>query len=66
MKLVRGILEDPRIEGFRVVHFSIQHDHLHLIVEAEDKPTLSSGVRSLVIRFAKRLNQRILDRKSVV
>lgn len=62
MKMLREILEEPRVDGFRVVEFSIQRDHLHLVVEADDKRTLSSGVRSLVIRFAKRLNHRILKR----
>jgi REP element-mobilizing transposase RayT len=41
---------------FRVPHFSIQRDHLHLIVEAEDGH-LSSGIRGLVIAMARRLNQ---------
>ncbi|HEY4157661.1 MAG TPA: hypothetical protein VGM29_06170, partial [Polyangiaceae bacterium] len=31
--------------GFRVVHFSVQHDHLHLIVEASSKRALSRGMQ---------------------
>jgi hypothetical protein len=31
--------------GFRVVQFSVQSDHLHLIVEARDKLALSRGMR---------------------
>src|SRR4051794_33432586 len=27
--------------AFRIVHLSIQHDHLHLIVEADDKGALA-------------------------
>ncbi len=53
---LRAIVEVLRIDGFRVVHYSIQRDHIHMIVEAHDKRTLSSGVRSFVIRMAKRLN----------
>jgi len=41
-------------ERFGVAHWSLQHDHIHLIVEARDKEALSSGIRSLMIRFAKR------------
>jgi putative transposase len=44
---------------FRVVHFSVQHDHLHLIVEANDKQALSSGIRSLTIRIARYVNDLI-------
>jgi REP element-mobilizing transposase RayT len=43
--------------GFRVVHFSLQSDHLHLLVEADDKTTLWRGIRALEIRLARRLNR---------
>jgi REP element-mobilizing transposase RayT len=43
--------------GFRIVHFSVQADHLHLIVEASDQHTLSRGMQGLAIRIARRLNQ---------
>jgi putative transposase len=36
---------------FRVVHFSIQSNHLHLIVEAEDAKALSRGMQALSIRM---------------
>src|SRR5882724_2076584 len=39
--------------GFRLVEFSVQRDHLHLIVEARDKKALTAGMRGLAIRVAK-------------
>jgi REP element-mobilizing transposase RayT len=42
---------------FRIAHFSVQGDHLHLIVEAHDKRTLSAGVRGLTIRAALAVNR---------
>jgi hypothetical protein len=39
-----------------VVQLSVQYDHLHLIVEAQDKVSLSSGMRSLAIRIARSVN----------
>ena len=39
------------------MHFSAQADHLHLIVEAHDKRTLSSGLRGLMIRGARAINR---------
>jgi len=44
-----GSSEKP---GFRVVHFSVQSNHLHLIVEAEDEGALSRGMQGLTIRMA--------------
>jgi REP element-mobilizing transposase RayT len=40
----------------RVVDYSVQGNHLHLIVEAEGPPALASGMRALSIRLARRLN----------
>src|SRR5574340_214065 len=50
---------------FRVVHFSAQGDHLHLIVEAGGQQALSSGMQGLTIRLAKGLN-RMMGRKGKV
>jgi REP element-mobilizing transposase RayT len=51
--------------AFRVVHMSIQHNHLHLLVEADDKTALSHGMRSLAISAARAIN-RVLGRKGRV
>jgi len=50
---------------FRILHYSAQDDHLHLIVEAADARTLSSGVRGLAIRVARAVN-RALGRRGPV
>jgi REP element-mobilizing transposase RayT len=42
---------------FRVVHFSVQDNHVHLIVEADDTAALIAGVRGLSISIAKRVNR---------
>ncbi len=41
---------------FRVVHFSVQGNHAHLIVEARGASALANGMRALGIRLARRLN----------
>ena len=43
-------------EHFRLVHYSVQGNHLHLIAEATDGLRLSRGVQGLSIRIARRLN----------
>jgi REP element-mobilizing transposase RayT len=42
--------------GMRLVHYSIQGAHLHLIVEARDDRALARGMQGLSIRLARRLN----------
>jgi REP element-mobilizing transposase RayT len=41
---------------FRVTQFSVQGDHVHLIVEAASKQALSRGMQGLAIRIARRVN----------
>lgn len=43
--------------GMRLVHFSIQSNHLHLIVEAQDELALARGVQGLLVRVARALNR---------
>ncbi len=51
--------------GFRLVHYSVQQGHLHLMVEASDQQALSRGMQGLSIRIARRLN-RLLGRTGKV
>ena len=44
-------------EDFRVVEYSVQFDHLHLIVEAEDEKALSRWLKGLFVRIARGLNK---------
>jgi REP element-mobilizing transposase RayT len=43
--------------GFRLVHYAVLNDHLHLIVEAPDRDRLTRGLQGLAIRVAKALNK---------
>jgi len=77
--LVLKVLRDQRQrayeDSFQIVHFSIQTNHLHLILEAEDGPTktsatrsrnaLRSGVSGFLIAFARRLNK-LLGRRGKI
>jgi len=47
------------------VHFSVQSDHLHLIVEAADKEAMSRGVWGLAVRLARAVNRALGRRGSV-
>ena len=51
--------------GCRLNHFSVQSNHLHLILEADDRVALTRGVQGLAIRIAKALN-RVWERKGKV
>jgi len=51
--------------GIRIVHFSVQGNHLHLLVETEGAESLSRGMQGLVIRIARAIN-RVAGRRGKV
>jgi REP element-mobilizing transposase RayT len=54
---VRATSNDAaRARTFRVVHFSIQPDHIHLIVEAGSRQSLARGLQGLGRRIARDVN----------
>ena len=63
-EIVRCIEASQR-EDFRIVHYSVQSDHIHLIVEA-DASGLERGMRGFTIRTAKRLNRNVMKRTGKV
>jgi REP element-mobilizing transposase RayT len=51
--------------GFRLIQWSIQSNHLHLVVEADDRQALARGLKGLGVRVARRIN-RIMRRRGAV
>lgn len=52
-------------DGFRIIDWSIQGNHLHLIVEADGNGQLGRGMQAFTIRVARGLN-RLAGRKGAV
>jgi putative transposase len=50
---------------YRVVHYSLQADHVHLVVEAADGVALSRGMQGLAVRLARAFN-RVVRRRGRV
>ena len=61
----RGLREACERGVFRVCHYSIQRDHLHVVVEAAGKEALARGMKSLASRFARAVN-RVFRRRGPV
>ena len=55
-ELTRALTRSSR-RAFRLTQFSVQTDHLHLIVEAESATTLIRGVQGLAVRCARAVNR---------
>jgi REP element-mobilizing transposase RayT len=62
---VRESIRLAQRRDFRILHYSVQRDHIHLIIEAENRRVLSRGMQGLAIRCAKAVNRLISHSGSV-
>jgi REP element-mobilizing transposase RayT len=62
LALRRATIVTARREDFRIIHMSIQRDHIHLLVEADRKASLSKGIRGFSISGARQINKAITAR----
>jgi putative transposase len=53
---VRACIARPHRGGLRVVHFSVQRDHVHLVVEAPDKRGMARGLQGIASGIARAVN----------
>jgi putative transposase len=53
---VRACLARAHRGGLRVLHFSVQRDHVHLVVEAHDKRGLARGLQGVASGVARVVN----------
>ena len=51
--------------GFRLVHYAVMGNHVHLLVEAPDRLRLARGMQGLGVRLARALN-RVMGRSGRV
>jgi REP element-mobilizing transposase RayT len=62
--LCRALARSGRAD-FRVIHFSVQSDHVHLVVEADDRLALTRGLQGLAGRCAIAINRSVSRRGKV-
>jgi hypothetical protein len=65
MELERSFAAACERGRFRLAHYSIQHDHVHLIVEAAGRHALACGMKSIAARVARAVN-RVFGRRGAV
>lgn len=63
--VVREALRRSSRNGLAIVEYSVQSNHVHLVVEASSTTALRSGLRGLTIRLARAIN-RALGRRGQV
>lgn len=56
-RLITARIRAAQKSDFRIVHYTIQSNHLHLIIEADDSKSLASGMKGLLCRIVPALNR---------
>ena len=54
--VARALTAAQSVDGFRIVDFSVQGNHLHLLVEGDNRRAVSRGMQGFCIRVARALN----------
>ena len=62
---VRAAIAAGSRATFRIVHFSVQRDHVHLLCEGDDKRVVARGLIGLAVRLARAVT-RALDRRGQI
>ena len=58
-----ALREEARRGELRVVHYSVQGNHVHLVVEADDRVVLARRMQGFSIRLARRINRDVMRHK---
>ncbi len=53
LEILKRAILSAQSKGMRILHYSVQSNHLHFIVEANTNRTLTSGMRALTVTIAK-------------
>jgi putative transposase len=64
--VLRRAIGRASVDRFRVIHFSIQQDHGHFIVEGDEARRARGGMHGLAIRLALAVNRALGRRKGKV
>lgn len=57
LKLLWHAIKKARLKGLKIVHYTLEFDHVHLLVEADNKAVLGTGMQSFGITLSKGINK---------
>jgi REP element-mobilizing transposase RayT len=55
--LVRTLRAGSERFGFRLIEYSVQSNHFHMLVEVTNREALTRGAKGILVRLAKQLNR---------
>lgn len=56
LEILKRAILSAQSKNLRIIHYSVQSDHIHFIIEANGNRKLTAGMRSLSVTLARGLN----------
>lgn len=57
LKALHHAIKRARLKELKIIHYTLEHNHLHLLVEASDNLILHKGMQALGITLSKAINK---------
>ena len=57
LKALHHAIKRARLQRLRVIHYTLEYNHAHLVVEANDNKVLHKGMQAFGISIAKAINK---------
>jgi REP element-mobilizing transposase RayT len=57
LKALHHAIKRARLKQLKIIHYTLEYNHVHLLVEAANHNVLHSGMQALGISFAKAINK---------
>ena len=57
LKGLRHAILRARLQGLRIIHYSLEHDHVHLYAESGNNKILAKGMKALGVSLVKKINR---------
>lgn len=57
LRILKRAVLNASLKGLRILHYSVQSNHMHFIIEADNNRILEIGMRSLTVTLAKGIHK---------
>ncbi|MGZ3789032.1 MAG: transposase [Bacteriovorax sp.] len=55
--LLKRAIKNARRQGLKVIHYSLEYDHVHLLIEADNNYILGKGMQAFGVTLSKAINR---------
>ena len=57
LAILKRAIRNARKQGLKVIHYSLEYDHAHLLVEVDNNQVLGKGMQAFGVTIAKAINK---------